>query len=262
MKNTILAVTAAAAMVLPLAAQAADLPVKAPIYKAPPPVAVFSWTGCYIGGHGGWSFGHKQWSDPAVGGFVFAEHDVDGGMAGGQIGCDYQTGSFVFGIEGSASWADITGDSLDALSPGGNTLRDHSKIDFIGTIAGRLGWAWDRTLLYVKGGGAVVNDSFRATCDQAVGACAGLPIGTTFASSQDNTRWGWLVGAGIEYAFTNNWSAKVEYNYMDFGRDSVTFAGPIFAGPAFPFDIDQHVHVVKGAINYRFNWGGPVVARY
>jgi outer membrane immunogenic protein len=254
-------VLASAAALASGPALAADL--SRPIYKAPVIAAApyFNWSGCYIGVHGGGGWGQKRWRDPALANFEFSNHDISGGLVGGQIGCDFQTGAFVFGVEGSGSWADITGSSLDILSPGGVTLRDHSRIDAIGTFTGRIGWAWDRTLLYVKGGGAVVGDRFRATCEVAVGGCAGFPVGSTFASAND-TRFGWLVGAGIEYAFTPNWSVKLEYNYMDFGRENATFSGPVFAGAPFDFNIDQRVHVVKAGINYRFNWGGPIMAAY
>jgi outer membrane immunogenic protein len=266
MKRTIFAAAAVAAITVPLAANAADMAVRrAPVYKAPPPPVVYSWSGCYIGIHGGGGFGHTRWSDPLASpaNFVFSSHDTDGGLAGGQVGCDWQNNAFVFGIEGTASWADLTGDSLDSLSPGGITLRDHTKIDFIGTITGRLGWALDRTLLYVKGGGAVINNQLRVTCDTGLGSCAGFPLGTLFASA-DDSRWGWTVGAGIEYAFANSWSGKIEYNFMDFGRDNSTFTGgpPIAGITPFQFGIDQHVHVIKAGLNYRFNWGGPVMAAY
>jgi outer membrane immunogenic protein len=267
MKKLTLVLAAATALVS-APALAADLrmPVKAPAAVAPVPY--FNWSGCYIGAHGGGAWGDKRWRDPAVlGGFEFARHDVDGFLAGGQVGCDWQTGAFVFGVEGSASWADLSGSSLDLLSPGGITLRDHSKVDFLGTITGRIGWAWDRTLLYVKGGGAVAHDRFRATCDNVVlagTACTGQPAGTLFYSS-DDSRWGWTVGAGIEWAFTPNWSAKLEYNYMDFGRERFDFGGGRFAalgGTVASFDIEQRIHVVKAGINYRFNFGGPLVASY
>jgi outer membrane immunogenic protein len=75
------------------------------------------------------------------------------------------------------------------------------------------------------------------------------PSGQTLATA-DDTRWGWTVGAGIEYAFASNWSAKVEYDFMDFGKQRATFSGP--AVLPFNFDIDQHVHVVKAGINYKF----------
>ena len=238
------------------------MPVKAP-FVAPGPA--FSWSGCYIGGHAGGGWGQKSWTDPAVANFEFARHDVDGALAGGQVGCDIQSGAFVFGVEGSASWADIDGSSLDLLSPGRVTLRDHSSIDFLGTLTGRIGWAFDRSLLYVKSGGAVANDKYRATCDNVVlvgTGCTGRVAGTQFYAA-DETRWGWLVGAGFEYAFTPNWSAKIEYNYIDFGRERLDFRGPIFAsGLTARFDIEQHLHVVKAGLNYRFNFGGPLIARY
>jgi outer membrane immunogenic protein len=81
------------------------------------------------------------------------------------------------------------------------------------------------------------------------------------ASHGDETRWGWMVGGGIEWGITENWSAKIEYNFMDFREDTFRFLAP---GGAFFADarIDQQMHVVKAGINYRFNWGGPVVARY
>ncbi len=261
MRKFVFAIASAAALVS-APAMAADL--GRPIYKAPVIAAApyFNWSGCYIGVHGGGGFGQKRWTDPALGDFEFSRHDVDGAFAGGQIGCDWQAGTWVFGVEGSGSWANITGSGLDILSPGGITLRDRSTINAIGTFTGRIGWAWDRTLLYVKGGGAVVGDRFRTTCEVAVGACFGFPIGTTFARA-DDTRFGWLVGAGIEYAFTPNWSVKLEYNFMDFGRESATFSGPVFAGAPFDYNIDQYVHVVKAGINYRFNWGGGgVMAAY
>ena len=249
-------VIASAAALISAPAVAADLrmPVKAAPFAAAVPY--FNWTGCYIGAHGGGGWGEKRWTDALLGGFEFSQHEVSGALAGGQIGCDFQTGAFVFGVEGTASWADLTGSSLDILSPGGITLRDHSQIDFIATFTGRIGWAWDRTLLYVKGGGAVVNDQHRVSCDLALIGC---PVGATFASSGDQTRWGWLVGAGIEHAFTPNWSVKLEYNFMDFGRESITFNG---LPGTFNFDIDQHVHVFKVGINYRFHWAAPLVASY
>jgi outer membrane immunogenic protein len=254
--KTLALVVAASTTVLVAPALAADLrmPVKAPVVA---PAPYFNWSGCYIGAHGGGGWGEKRVFDPILAGDL-ALHDVSGALAGGQVGCDFQTGAFVFGIEGSASWADINGDSLDLLGLG---LRAHSQIDFLGTFTGRIGWAWDRTLLYVKGGGAVADERYRATCSTLLGAClgTGLLVGDTLARA-DETRWGWLVGAGIEWAFMPSWSIKLEYNFMDFGRERVDFA--LAGGGTAAFDIDQHVHVVKAGINWRFNFGGPVVASY
>jgi outer membrane immunogenic protein len=254
MKKLTLTLTAAAALIsVPAAAADLRMPVKAPVVA---PVPYFNWTGCYIGVHGGGGWGEKRVRGTGiivVDGVELARHDIDGGLAGGQIGCDFQTGAFVFGVEGSGSWADISGDSADLLALG---LTTRSRIDALGTFTARLGWAWDRTLLYVKGGGAVADDRHRATCATLVGAClgTGLLVGDTLARA-DETRWGWLVGAGIEWAFTPSWSIKLEYNYMDFDRERVNFA--LAGGGTAAFDIDQHVHVVKAGLSWRFNLCGP-----
>ena len=134
-------------------ASGADM--RRPVYQAPPPlpIPIFRWTGCYIGAHVGGGWGHKTWSDPLLGGLEFSSHDVSGWLAGGQIGCDYQAGAVLFGVEGQYSWANLKGDSVDTLS--GEILSDHTKVEALGTITARLGYVWDRTLLYVKGGTAL-----------------------------------------------------------------------------------------------------------
>src|SRR5207248_3313507 len=104
---------------------------------------------------------------------------------------------------------------------------------------GRVGYAWDRALFYVKGGAAWAHDKFAD-----VTAVTGFTV-----DNADRTRWGWTVGAGAEYAFAPNWTAKLEYNFMDFGKQRETFVGPLVA---FPTDIDQYVHVVKVGVNYKF----------
>ena len=220
-------------------ATAADMPVKA---RAPVAVAApaWNWTGCYVGVNGGGGWGTKSWRDPNLAGIEFSNHHVSGGLAGGQIGCNYQTSSYVFGLEGEADWANIQGSALDTLSAG--TLTDHSKIDFIATFAGRFGLAWGRALLYVKGGGAYAHDKYW-TIVNASGA-------TFYSASQGRT--GWLVGVGSEYAFDSNWSGKLEYDYIDFGTHSATFAGGTFPGAPFPFDINQRVSLIKVGVNYRF----------
>ena len=222
-------------------ASAADIPVKAPV-RAPAtiPVSPFSWTGCYIGGHvgGGWAL--KDWTDN-IGG---TSHTADGVVAGGQVGCDYQAGQWVFGAEGQFSWANLEGQSVNPAFP---TETERSKIDFIGTVTGRLGYAVDRTLFYVKGGGAWVNERFDVA-DTAVGGGVHYDAGR-------QTRWGWTVGAGLEYAFAPNWSAKIEYNYMDFGSDRFVFNDVVHSDPGFSIPgIDQQIHTVKIGLNWR--WGG------
>jgi outer membrane immunogenic protein len=246
MKRLIVASVGILALGVP-AASAADI--RRPVYQAPPlPIPIFRWTGCYIGGHAGGGWGHKTWSDPFLGGLEFSSHDVSGWLAGGQTGCDYQIGAALFGVEGQYSWANLKGESVDTLSAG--TLSDHTRVEALGSITARLGYAWDRTLLYLKGGAAFARDKYHST-DLTIG-------GATFAETKE-THWGWTIGTGIEYAFATNWSAKAEYNYMDFGTRGVGFVDTI-TGIPFTVDINQHLHAAKLGINYRFGsslYAGP-----
>ncbi len=142
--------------------------------------------------------------------FPIASASVNGFLGGGQIGYNVQNGIVVFGVEADASWTNLTGTTpcLIALS----CQRD---IDFLGTITGRVGVTADRALIYVKGGAAW------AHIEHEVSAF-GFPV-----TSADKTVWGWTVGTGVEYAITGNWSAKIEYNFMDFGKNTLSFATPI-----------------------------------
>jgi outer membrane immunogenic protein len=227
MKKLLLASVALVAVAAGTPVSAADLPSRAPAYKAPivAPVA-FSWTGCYIGAHLGGGFGNKRWT---VGGVEIGNHDVDGILGGGQIGCNYQTGQFVLGVEGDVSGADLTGSSVDPFI---GVLTTRTKVDFLSTVTGRAGIAYEHALFYAKGGAAWAHDKYTI---EGLGA----------AATADQTRLGWTVGAGIEYAFAPSWSAKVEYDYMDFGKKTATFG-------ALPIDIDQKIHAVKVGINYKF----------
>jgi outer membrane immunogenic protein len=229
-----IALASVAIVGLTTAASADGYESRARVYKHP-----FTWTGCYVGVHAGGGWGDKNWSDPALANVVFSSHRVDGVLGGGQVGCDLQTGILVVGVEGSASWSDLRGSSIDTLS--GGTLRDHSQVDFIGTVTGRIGVAFDRSLFYVKAGAAVADDRYRANI---------VPSGVLFYSASES-RWGSLIGAGFEHSLGHSWSVKVEYNYMDFGSERLNFRGGTFGGVA-PFDIDQNVQVVKVGVNYRF----------
>jgi len=132
----------------------------------------------------------------------------------------------------------IDGSNISPPFPG-DTL--HSRTDFIGTIAGRVGVAWDRTLLYAKGGGAWVHDKYW----EVDSAGAFSPVGTVFAEA-DEVRWGWMVGAGIEHAFAPNWSAKVEYNYLDLGTRRLAFSLTVANQSAFEEDIHQAIRIILG----------------
>jgi outer membrane immunogenic protein len=235
---------------------AADLPARMPVKAAPAPIiTVFSWTGCYIGGHAGFAWGRKKVESVDVlfpVGFTNGHHDVDGFIAGGQVGCNlWQRDRWVLGIEGQASWADIDGSvTLPAVTTG-QLATFRTDIDIIGSIAARLGYAFGatgQTLVFVKGGAAFVHEQFFATY-----AIAPVP-----QQSDKDLRWGWMVGGGIEQALSSNWSLKAEYNYSNFGTKDVSLCTPALVCDTF--SIKQHIHLVKFGINYRF--GGPVVARY
>lgn len=237
-------------------AYSADLPTKAP--RAPLAAPVWSWTGFYIGAHvgGGWGtieselagFPYVPMLESASylgfggGPFPIASGTVNGFLGGGQIGYNFQSGIVVFGIEADASWTNIKG-----TTPCLFILSCEREVQALGTITGRLGFTADRALIYVKGGGAWAHVEHD------------VKLFGTSVTSADKTLWGWTVGTGVEYAITENWSAKLEYNYMDFGSNTLGF--PIEEFGTVNVDTTTSIHAVKFGVNYRFG-GGPVVARY
>lgn len=171
---------------LAVPAMAADLsrpaPAPAPVVSAPP---VFSWTGFYIGGNAGYSWGKGK--DAAD----FYGLDPSGWSAGGQVGYNYQfVNNVLVGVE-----ADLQGGDISSGAYGLS-----SKLDYVGTVRARLGYAFDRVLPYVTGGLAYGKNTI-----------------TDFGFSDSNTHVGWTVGGGVEYALTNNWTARAEYLYTDLG---------------------------------------------
>ena len=172
--------------------------------------------------------------------------DISGGLAGGQIGANYQAGSWVLGVEADASWADLTGNNACA----DRHRRGRGELPRQGRRARHLcrpaGFALDRVLFYGKGGAAFANDKYE--------------INSIAAYRANETRWGWMAGAGIEYSFTDNWSAKIEYNYLDFGSRAVRFTDTT-GFFALDTSIRERIHVAKVGINYRFGWA-PVGVTY
>jgi outer membrane immunogenic protein len=258
MKKFLLASAALIATVVSVPAIAADMPVKA-IYKAPPPVVyAYSWTGCYVGGNIGGLWVNKDYSLDNVaafgggvtfpGGLALGSHNADSVIGGFQAGCNYQfAGGWVIGIQGDYDWADAKGSHADPFS-GLTTLTSRTKN--LASITGRVGYAWDRFLGYVKGGGAWERDDYSWYVNALPGTGA---IGS-------ETRGGWTVGIGGEYAFTNNLTAFIEYDYYNFGTRTVGLA---FSPVTFNFDIKEDKSVVKVGFNFKFGgWGKGVVAAY
>jgi outer membrane immunogenic protein len=247
MKGFLISVAAAVDLVA-FPALAADPPRKA---LPPPPAPVVSWSSFYIGGHAGYGWGSKEWAQFDATGVdrnVTNSFGVSGVVAGAQAGYDHQIGSWVFGVEGQWSRSDINGDRRDGFGILCNIADAcHTDIKWIATATARLGYAVGATLFYAKGGGAWAREDHRFIV---------VPTGADDASARE-TRSGWTVGGGLELRLAYDWSAKIEYNYIDFGDRRLTLINP--SGPFF-IGIDQQIHLVKVGVNYRF--GGPVAANY
>lgn len=247
------------------AASAADMAVKA--RPLPPPVPVFTWTGCYVGVHvgAGWSNQFATSADP-VSDLARGNVNSDGqALAGGQVGCNYQFGQgFVVGIEGDATWTDIRGSAFDTnrfpnglpVGSGGVTFTD--RVNWLATIRGRAGWAVaPQFLLYVTGGGAWGDVNYHTVDIHA----AGPAFPATFDSS--GNRSGWVAGVGGEWAFTPNWIARLEY--LRYELQGASASGIPRVG--FPAELSTFtwstlkIDTVRAGISYKF--GGPVVvAKY
>lgn len=257
MKRVFLAGVSLAALMTGRSVFAADLATALPT-KAPPvaPVPYFSWTGCYVGGNIGGGWGNKELTD-APNGEVVAYTDnpsvtslsdnISGFLGGGQIGCNYQFAkNWVIGLEGGISGAGIKG-NISAASTFIQTTFS-AKTDWMGSAVGRLGYAWDRWLMYVKGGAAWAGDQYQTTNSY---------FGNYNASE---TRSGWTLGGGLEWAFADHWSTRLEYNYYDFGSQMLQFAyvpGSGFGGlplgiPISPENVKQQVQALTLGLNYRF----------
>ena len=204
-------------------ARAADLSV-APLYKAPPPVAVYDWSGFYLGVNGGGGWGRSHWDT--------ADHfGISGGLVGGTAGYNWQIGRAVLGVEGDIDWANLKGSTASTLCPFGCTTSD----SWLSTVRGRVGYTFGGVMPYVTGGLAV-GDIKAST--------PGLPGGSS-------TNTGWTVGGGLEFALPGNWTAKAEYLHVDLGHfDCATNCG------GTPTDnVSLHSDIVRAGVNYRFGWG-------
>jgi len=185
--------------------------------------AVYNWTGFYAGINGGWGWGRGSLSGPPPTGNI----DGSGGLIGGTIGYNWQNGQLVWGVEADLDWSGI--DASRRCGPGVTCAVSN---DWLGTARGRIGLAMDRWMPYVTGGLAFGDVSASVT---------GFP-------GKSDTRAGWTLGAGVEFAIAPPWTAKFEYLYVDLGD----FACGKACGTAGPDNIEFKSHIVRAGLNYRF----------
>jgi outer membrane immunogenic protein len=198
------------------------IPLKGPYVPPPPP---FTWSGFYIGANGGYAFGTTDWT---IGPATTGSFDMNGFLAGGTIGYNYQLGSFVLGVEGDGDWTDIKGSTSAGACAA--PLSCQTSQDWLVTLRARGGYAFNRFLIYVTGGGAYADES-----------------ASVAAASGSSWKLGWTAGGGLEYAFLPNWSGKVEYLYVDLPNGSFTLA------PLGAVSVKFQENVIRAGINYKFN---------
>jgi len=202
-------------------AAAADLSRRyEPVPGAPVYAPLYKWTGFYVGLNGGGAWGHSRWD--SAGGF-----DVTGGLLGGTIGYDWQTGPLVFGVESDLDWTHIGGSTTSFCPLGCKTSNS-----WLGTVRGRVGYAVDRIMPYVTGGLAFGNIK---------ASTPGLP-------GIDGSNTGWTVGAGLEVAIAGSCTAKAEYVFVDLGN---AHCG-LNCGALVNDNVSFRTSIVRGGLNYRF----------
>lgn len=247
-------------------AMAADMrmPLKAP---PAPVVSAYNWTGFYIGGEvgGGWVSQTTTivTQSSATPGFPVGysnTRSLSGFLGGINAGYNYQINQFVVGLDGDYTWADVTGSSSNVSPTTGDVATHSDRMDWVATVTGRLGVVFNNNwLLYGKGGWAWAafhdnTSTFNATQTTL--------LDTSTAST---TRDGWTAGVGIEWAFAPNWSAKVEYDYVGFEGEThaITEVSAATGAVTFPLrSTTSNLNMVKGGIDYHFNFGGPIATRY
>ena len=236
-------------------ASAADMAVKAP---PPPPPPVFSWTGFYVGANIGGAWAHDGFHDVFLTNFNNSSNGVF--IGGGQVGGNYQIGQFVIGGEWDFDWAANHNNSTGVIIPGVGNIVVNNNDRWITTVAARFGWAIDHWLIYGKAGGGWVGSNSLTLTNLTTGLQFTCGSFNGFGNACSNSTGGWLLGAGFEYAFTNNWTVKAEYDYLGLGNRTVLVpAGAFGVGSlADTFTTsNRNVQMVKVGVNYLFNWGAP-----
>jgi outer membrane immunogenic protein len=254
--------------IVAIPALAADLPAKVPVRQAP--VAVFSWAGCYIGGHIGWARAQHDLSTSvpedndmgdaaraAIIGAGLNELSDNGFIGGGQIGCNFQAGrNLVWGVEADFSATGLKSErDTGIVEVEGRDVRsiDSVKVSWLSTVRGRIGIAFDQTLIYATGGVAIAR--IKASKSFAWDFTDGCPIvsglNECHVGSVSDTSVGWTVGGGLEFALTGNWSIKGEYLFVRLGDFEHTTINRSFEQTAI-HKVDTDLHIARVGLNYRF----------
>lgn len=253
-----IATAAALALFAATTANAADI--ARPVYKAAPVVVpMYDWSGFYIGINGGWGRAAFDHSFNIPGEYNLAAGDSfnyskSGGVLGGHAGYNWQAGQWVFGIEGAMmkTWLN-SGVQTSPFYPTSDTWQ--SKLDWVATVTGRVGYAWNNVLGYVKGGWAYssYNEYVQDLSDYV---------------NVSGKKSGWTLGGGVEFALSPNWIFGVEYNYYDFGSININASSVLFSGGSFypgtDHNLDLNVQTVLARLTYKFGGYGksPVMAKY
>ncbi len=228
MKKLLFAMVSSVALMS--AAQAADAIVEQPIVGGP-----YDWTGFYVGAFAGLSTGDFDYDAGLVGDPSALSLGVSGSgaLGGAQIGYDWQSGAWVFGAVADIAFTSHEA-NLDVAIAGFGSASASSQLTYLGTVRGRVGYAFDRALLYGHGGFAYGRTEQDITVNGAE------------VASGDLNRTGWVLGAGLEYAVTDRISFQTEYSYVDLGRDNLYNDGVIALSEDLKF------HTLKAAVNFRF----------
>jgi outer membrane immunogenic protein len=225
---------------------AADMPVPQTV-PVPPPFyypAYYNWSGVYLGINGGYGFGQSQWTNAGI---STGNFKTNGFLAGGTIGLNYQVNSFVLGFEGDIDWSGVqgttacTGLSAGLATPLSAGTTCQTKSLWLGTGRARVGYAFDRLLVFGTAGAAF--SGLQGVLNQP---------GLTTAIFTLPPQLGWTAGAGLEYAFTEAISAKVDYLYVNLG--TLACPTPTFCGPFAAHSLSFSENLIRAGVNYRFNW--------
>ena len=228
---------AAAAVVVAASGQALAADLQAPSLPPPLPAAVYHWTGFYLGINGGFGTGNSNWSDGVIG--TIGSFPTSGSLVGGTAGANYQIAEYVFGIEGDGDWTNLRGNSgstcgaISAVVTAPVSCQTQSQ--WLATVRGRVGYAFDRILLYGTAGAAFGN----------------VQTGLNPPSTSDSAvEAGWTVGAGVEVAFAQNWTAKAEYLFVDLPNATCTTAAN--CGGAAGSIVSFNENIIRAGVNYKF----------